>query len=189
MILLICLHFTASFLVLLMMMLTFFLGSGRVHNYFIEVLDLAHNSLMGELPTELGQLTALDACDLSFNDFSGTLPEEVSTLTNLQILRLRGRTIAHVTDSDGALSDIVSKNNSYPASGGVITGTFPAGLANLEDSLLCLDTTGTLLTGPVPESLCGDTFRFITVHCIDDAPPPCSCCVCNGPDYCDMLKD
>lgn len=155
----------------------------------VEILELAHNSLMQQIPTELGELTALKGCDLSSNFLTGPMPDEISALVSLQTFRLRGTiSLAYVTDT--VVEGLLWGNASVPrlTTGGVLTGKFPASLANLEN-LACLDTTGTLLTGTAPESLCADggaAFRYITVDC-SYTDEPCSCCVCNGPDYCDIL--
>lgn len=120
---------------------------------------------MQQVPTELSQLAALEGCDLSFNFFSGSLPD-LSALANLMFVRFRGTGVTSSAFADD----------------GLFMDT--EGLANLEN-LVCLDTTGTLLSETVPEGLCDRDGRYITVDCSNTAP--CSCCICNGPDYCDVV--
>jgi hypothetical protein len=39
--------------------------------------DLSENSLRGRIPTELGQVTAMQYLDLSFNKLGGTIPGNI----------------------------------------------------------------------------------------------------------------
>ena len=51
-------------------------------------LDLINKNLVGELPTEIGNLNALTRLALNFNQISGTIPESLYNLTTLNSLNL-----------------------------------------------------------------------------------------------------
>ncbi|EEC78870.1 hypothetical protein OsI_19227 [Oryza sativa Indica Group] len=53
----------------------------------ITKLALASNSLSGQLPKELGNLTNLLSLGINLNNFTGVLPEELGNMTKLQQLR------------------------------------------------------------------------------------------------------
>jgi hypothetical protein len=66
-----------------------------------------------------------------------------------------------------------------------LSGKFPSILGNL-DSLTCLDTSGTLLTGSVPETIClnkSNTTVIVNLRCVGIASS-CTCCVCEAEDEC-----
>ena len=52
----------------------------------LRVLYLSTNGLSGEIPSDLGNLTSLRALDLTLNDFQGEIPPELGNLVNLQSL-------------------------------------------------------------------------------------------------------
>ena len=49
-----------------------------------QSLDLSHNELSGEIPSELGSLANLRHLALSGNGLSGRIPSELGRLTNLK---------------------------------------------------------------------------------------------------------
>nr|GLL21488.1 LRR receptor-like serine/threonine-protein kinase FLS2 [Ipomoea trifida] len=51
-------------------------------------IDLSANSLIGEIPFELGNLTKIHALNLSYNNLSGMIPETFSKLENIESLDL-----------------------------------------------------------------------------------------------------
>nr|GMC73645.1 probable LRR receptor-like serine/threonine-protein kinase At4g36180 [Ipomoea batatas] len=51
-------------------------------------IDLSANSLIGEIPFELGNLTEIHALNLSYNNLSGMIPETFSKLENIESLDL-----------------------------------------------------------------------------------------------------
>lgn len=58
------------------------------------------NRINGSIPIELGNLTSLTRLDLSFNSFSGEIPNELSDLTLLQIFGLAGNDLTGSLPSD-----------------------------------------------------------------------------------------
>ncbi|KAM0856590.1 hypothetical protein ACQ4PT_048992 [Festuca glaucescens] len=53
-----------------------------------KLLDLSHNNLTGEIPSEIGQLKALHEINFSFNQLTGQIPQSICNLTDLQVLDL-----------------------------------------------------------------------------------------------------
>ena len=45
--------------------------------------NLAHNKLIGSIPTSIADLANLQYADLSYNKLSGTLPKNLKNLTHL----------------------------------------------------------------------------------------------------------
>lgn len=54
----------------------------------VTMLDLAENDLSGQLPAQLGSLTALEELRLNGNNLSGNIPPELGDLSNLTVLNL-----------------------------------------------------------------------------------------------------
>ena len=55
---------------------------------YLTQLDLAGNKLVGSLPSQLGDLTALQILRLNSNQLTGVIPTDLATLTNLQSVDL-----------------------------------------------------------------------------------------------------
>ena len=91
----------------------------------LETLDLGGSELTGVVPTQLGALTKLTRLDLGDNKLTGAIPTQLETLTALTSLDL----------SDNAL-----------------TGAVPAGLGGLT-ALTSLDLSDNSLSGNLPEAL------------------------------------
>lgn len=134
----------------------------RYSAVFSVFLDVAGNRLEQQIPTEIGLLSNLELCDLGNNYLTGAIPKEMSTMSSLRYLRLRGW---------------VSQVNGWNEIG----GTIPPELFQLE-KLECLDVSGTLLYGVIPDGLCDNPDIYINVPCVGTAP--CECCTCDGPDRC-----
>ena len=89
-------------------------------------LDLGHNKLGGQIPPALGRLTNLTHLDLSNNGLTGSIPAEIGNLTNLVYLDL---------------------------SGNKLTGRIPSTLGNLKSSIETLLINNSGLEGCIPDDL------------------------------------
>ncbi|CAL8150892.1 unnamed protein product [Prunus armeniaca] len=56
--------------------------------FYPAMIDLSKNNIVGDIPTEIGQLQLLQELYFDSNNFSGVIPEQVSNLKNLEILNL-----------------------------------------------------------------------------------------------------
>ncbi|XP_008226570.2 PREDICTED: receptor-like protein 2 [Prunus mume] len=56
--------------------------------FYPAMIDLSKNNIVGDIPTEIGQLQLLQELYLDSNNFSGVIPDQVSNLKNLEILNL-----------------------------------------------------------------------------------------------------
>ncbi|KMT16126.1 hypothetical protein BVRB_3g052880 [Beta vulgaris subsp. vulgaris] len=98
----------------------------KTNNYImLELLDLSHNLLSGELPDCWMKLDQLESLHLENNKFSGTIPTSIGALSYLRYLHLN--------------------NNNF-------SGEFPASLENCT-SLIVLDLGYNSLTGYIPSSI------------------------------------
>ncbi|MCY3944229.1 MAG: hypothetical protein OXG18_10800, partial [Gemmatimonadetes bacterium] len=88
----------------------------------VDTLDLSYNSLMGEIPPELGDLSNLEMLSFEGDSLTGEIPPELGDLSNLEIMWL------------GFSS---------------LTGDIPPELGDLS-SLEWLDLTNNSLTGEIP---------------------------------------
>ncbi|GMI67887.1 sucrose-induced receptor kinase 1 [Hibiscus trionum] len=91
----------------------------------MESLDLSDNTLIGDLPSEIGNIARLKLLNLAGNELSGQLPSELSKLSNLEYLDL-------------------SRNN--------FKGKIPD---KLSTSLNEFNVSNNDLSGPIPENLRG----------------------------------
>ena len=62
----------------------------------LKVLNLSHNSMIGNIPVSFDNMTALESLELSFNKLEGRIPEQLLSVTalawlNLSYNRLWGR--------------------------------------------------------------------------------------------------
>lgn len=110
-------------------------SGGRVVAIFLE-----DNNLVGEIPSEVGDLLALEALDLSGNQLGGTIPPEIGNLTSLS-RHSNGSNIAQYVRFAG-----------LNLSGNALTGTIPLELGELT-SLEDLNLSNNQLEGEVPTAL------------------------------------
>ena len=116
-------------------------GDGRV-----TALDLEDNSLSGELPPRLGDLSGLTSLNLSRNDISGPIPSELGQLARLVSLNLSRNDISGPIPSElGQLARLVSLNLSYNN----LSGPIPVEFGELA-SLIELNLSGNGLHGQIP---------------------------------------
>ena len=112
----------------------------------IDVLNLGGNSLTGEIPPELGNLTNLEWLSLDNNSLTGEIPSELGDLSSLEVLWLYNNSLTGEIPSElGDLSNLEELSLSYNS----LTDEIPpelGSLSSLED--LWLDSNS--LTGEIP---------------------------------------
>lgn len=63
----------------------------------LHVLDLNHNQVGGDFPSQITALRALRCLDLSNNQIGGSIPPRITSLTNLQCLGLSNNEIGDIS--------------------------------------------------------------------------------------------
>ncbi|XP_048441694.1 receptor-like protein 2 [Pyrus x bretschneideri] len=97
---------------------------GRILFGFPGLISLSSNNIIGNIPSEIGQLMLLQELYLDGNNFSGNIPDQMSNLKNLEALNL-------------------SKNH--------LSGKIPSSLASL-NFLKSFDVSYNNLEGSIPTS-------------------------------------
>ena len=117
---------------------------GRVRELYLE-----GNSLAGELPPELGNLSSLEQLRLAYNSLSGKIPPELGRLFSLTSLDLTSNRLdGEIPIELGNLSNLTS----LALWGNRLTGQIPSSLGNLS-SLRWLDISWNSLSGKIPPEL------------------------------------
>jgi Leucine-rich repeat (LRR) protein len=116
---------------------------------YLESLTLYDNQLNGNIPSELGNLSNLGTLNLSNNQLSGDIPPELGNLSNLSYLYLSKNQLSGNIPSEFAnLSNIVdlflSKNQ--------LSGNIPPELGKLS-GLRWMDLSSNKLNGAIPPEL------------------------------------
>ncbi|KAG2632544.1 hypothetical protein PVAP13_2NG114100 [Panicum virgatum] len=95
---------------------------------YLTYLNLDQNYLMGPIPSFIGQFSGMQHLSLGFNPFSGPLPKELGNLTNLNLLG-----ISLDNFSGGLPEDLgnLSKLEQLVLHGNSFEGPIPASLSNL----------------------------------------------------------
>ena len=118
-------------------------------NGHVRGLHLAENNLTGEIPAEIGNLTALEFLDLSWNQLNGSIPEEIGNFKNLRYFSLSQNQLnSTIPESIGNLSELqtLSIDNSK------INGPIPESIGNMS-ALEYLNLSNNQLSGSIPESI------------------------------------
>ncbi|KAF5947749.1 hypothetical protein HYC85_013706 [Camellia sinensis] len=115
----------------------------------LQVLNLSRNSLDGGIPASIGGLKALDTLDLSENSLSGSIPLEIGGAISLKELSLEknalaGTIPASIQNCSSLSLLILSRNN--------LVGPIPAAIAKLTN-LQIVDLSFNKLTGTLPKQL------------------------------------
>ena len=115
----------------------------------IEQLVLRDNLLSGQIPPEMGKLSALRVIDLAVNDLTGPIPPELGMLSSLGTLSLADNLLTGIIPPElgnaSRLADLRLEGNS-------LTGRIPPELGKLT-RLNYLSLTNNLLSGPIPPEL------------------------------------
>ncbi|KVI10012.1 probable LRR receptor-like serine/threonine-protein kinase IRK [Cynara cardunculus var. scolymus] len=115
----------------------------------LRLLNISKNSLIGEIPEAMGKLKALDSLDLSENQLNGSIPSQIGGARNLKDLILARNSLSgSIPSSIGTCSSltslILSRNN--------LSGQVPVAMAKLTD-LQFVDLSFNKLTGTLPKPL------------------------------------
>ncbi|MEQ9426339.1 MAG: FG-GAP-like repeat-containing protein [Cyclobacteriaceae bacterium] len=115
----------------------------------VTQLDLNSNNLIGPIPAEIGDLTALTFLSLWTNNLSGSIPVELGNLTNLTFLSIQTNALTGTIPAElGNLNQLtvfsLHTNN--------LSGSIPTTLGNLTQ-LIQLLISNNQLTGSVPVEL------------------------------------
>ncbi|XP_028765781.1 probable LRR receptor-like serine/threonine-protein kinase At2g16250 [Neltuma alba] len=117
----------------------------------LTTLYLSDNNLTGIIPDSLSQLSALSVLDLSRNFLSGSLPDSFAFLGNLSFLDISSNYLSgSIPQGTGALSKLQYLNLSNNG----LTSSIPAQLGDLSN-LVDLDLSDNYLFGLVPPDLMG----------------------------------
>ena len=115
----------------------------------LEELWLGNNALSGSIPAEIGDLISLTLLDLSTNALSGSIPAEIGNLTSLERLWLENNRLSgEIPEGIGNLTSLerldLRSNN--------LSGTIPAEIGGLT-SLELLSISGNFLSGTIPAEI------------------------------------
>ncbi|KAJ3326108.1 hypothetical protein HDU76_013007, partial [Blyttiomyces sp. JEL0837] len=102
----------------------------------LQILDLGNNTLIGEIPNWIGELSSLSGLYLSANKLEGSIPKSIGSLTNLQTLNVFNNQLrGPIPDTIGRLQnlELVDVGFNY------LNGRIPSSLGNLT-ALKYLDT-------------------------------------------------
>ncbi|CAL9762605.1 unnamed protein product [Musa acuminata subsp. burmannicoides] len=121
--------------------------------YLVNIIDLSNNNLTGEIPVEIGSLSALQTLNLSKNNFVGQIPEAIGGMKSLETLDLSFNKLSGVIpQSFSALNSLSHLNLSYNN----LSGAIPSGnqLRTLEDASIYIGNVQ--LCGPPVTKSCSD---------------------------------
>ena len=112
-------------------------------------IDLAGNHLVGELPSDLGNLRHLEALDLRWNTLWGTIPDSVGELVKLETLLLSGNELTgDIPEVFGSMPALKRLDLSYNS----LSGEIPAALGRSR-TLQALGLQHNQLIGSLPQEL------------------------------------
>ncbi|KAL6890310.1 hypothetical protein ACP4OV_009073 [Aristida adscensionis] len=99
----------------------------------LQELRMGYNSITGNMPSQMADLTSLVVLDISENSLTGAIPPEVGQLSNLSTLDLsRNNLSGYVPSEIGMLANLVSLDPGSNKLNGDITEKHFARLANLK---------------------------------------------------------
>ncbi len=114
----------------------------------VSELNLRDNNLVGQLPSEIANLSELEVLDIISNDVSGIVLDKVTTLTKLRILNIAGNRISGSIPNN--IEDLINLEIAF-LSYNQLEGTLPSSLANMKQ-LSFLHASNNLIQGEIPSS-------------------------------------
>ncbi|MCY3764410.1 MAG: M66 family metalloprotease [Gemmatimonadetes bacterium] len=118
-------------------------------------LNLTNNGMSGEIPSEIGELSALTHLDLSSNRLEGAIPAEIGRLSELRELKMNSNVLTGpIPPEIGGLSKLTKLN----LGGNRLSDAIPAEIARLSE-LRRLELGSNNLSGPIPPEV-GDLSRL-----------------------------
>ena len=115
----------------------------------LEILDLRDNQLTGAIPTQIEKLTALTKLHLRDNQLTGSIPTQVGRLTALTFLNLRGNQLdGSIPTQVENLASLTNVNLSFNR----LTGNIPTQFGDLA-ALERISLGSNSLTGGIPTQL------------------------------------
>ena len=140
----------------------------------VAILTLPNNNLVGELPSEIGQLTELVEIFFDENELSGIIPEDLYTIPTLENIILSDNSLT------GNLSDNICQLdnlNEIRLSDNQLSGEIPACLGDFTN-LLIINLSNNQFSGCYPNSwltYCGnEQMHFDDNPCLLDFTAFCS---------------
>lgn len=115
----------------------------------LEKLMIPHNDLTGPIPSSIEDLCSLEVLLFQNNNLSGPLPPEIGNLDNLLLLGL------HYNDFSGSLPSSITNLDKlviFHLKNNKLSGPLPSAIGNLEN-LLLMDLSDNCFSGTVPLSI------------------------------------
>ncbi|GAB4858806.1 hypothetical protein Ancab_010284 [Ancistrocladus abbreviatus] len=128
---------------------------GNIPNEISEMtnlveIDLSSNQLTGSIPLGIGKLASLSGLKLQKNKLSGQITKEIGELSSLQYLDLSSNFLSGpIPPQIGKCTQILSLN----MSNNQLNGTIPAQVGNLLSLQMLLDLSRNSLTGNIPPEI------------------------------------
>ncbi|MCY3808038.1 MAG: putative Ig domain-containing protein [Gemmatimonadetes bacterium] len=124
-------------------------AGGRVDTLNLRDNSRGDNSLRGEIPSELSEMSNLEFLDLSLNEVTGEIPSELGELSNLVVLVLTSNLLTGEIPPE--LAELPNLGQ-LSLDGNELTGEIPPELAELPN-LEFLGLGGNSLVGGIPPEL------------------------------------
>ncbi|KAL4368866.1 hypothetical protein GQ457_05G027740 [Hibiscus cannabinus] len=124
----------------------------------LEILNLGHNLLSGEIPecwNKYPRLVGIKLCD---NSFSGKIPGSMGALTSLQSLHIRNNSfIGEIPSSLRNCSELITVD----FGSNKLSGDIPPWMGKSLPKLIILSLHTNMFTGTIPEQICNLSYLQI----------------------------
>ncbi|KAK8612837.1 hypothetical protein V6N13_092941 [Hibiscus sabdariffa] len=124
----------------------------------LEILNIGHNLLSGEIPecwNKYPRLVGIKLCD---NSFSGKIPSSMGALTSLQSLHIRNNSfIGEIPSSLRNCSELITVD----FSSNKLSGDIPPWMGESLPKLIILSLHTNMFTGTIPEQICALSYLQI----------------------------